>query len=287
MMLIIGAVVVFACVIGAYAAHGGHLGVLWQPLEFVIIIGSAVGAFIIGNPKTILSQVGGALSLAFKGSMYSKQDYLDLLCMQYVVFKLIKAKGMLVLETHIEAPHESELFSRFPTFVNNHHACVFFCDYLRMLTMGSENVHQMEDLMNEEIEIHHHGRAQLTTSLTTMGDSFPALGIVAAVLGVIHTMGSISQPPEVLGHLIGAALVGTFAGILISYGFVAPIAGLVGQLYNNEEKYFQCMKAGIIAYMNGYAPAISVEFARKSIEPDFRPDFYELETAIEEAASVT
>ena len=287
MMLIIGAVVVIVCVLGAYAAHGGHLGVLWQPLEFVIIIGSAIGAFIIGNPKTILSQVGGALGLAFKGSMYSKKDYLDLLCMQYVVFKLIKTKGMLVLESHIENPHESAVFSRFPSFVNNHHASVFFCDYLRMLTMGSENVHQMEDLMNEEIEIHHHGRAQLASALQTMGDSFPALGIVAAVLGVIHTMGSISQPPEVLGHLIGAALVGTFAGILISYGFVAPIAGLVGQLYNNEEKYFQCMKAGIIACMNGYAPAIAVEFARKSIEPEFRPDFYELETAIEAAASAS
>lgn len=281
MMLIVGALVVIGCVLGAYAAHGGHLGVLWQPLEFVIIFGSAIGAFIIANPKAVLAQVGEALGLAFKGSMYTKQDYLDLLCMQFVVFKLIKSKGMLALEAHIENPHESTIFVEFPTFLNNHHAAVFFCDYLRMLTMGSENVHQMEDLMNEEIEIHHHCRSQLAQSLQTMADSFPALGIVAAVLGVIHTMGSISQPPEVLGHLIGAALVGTFAGILISYGFASPIASVVGQLFNNEEKYYQCMKAGILASMNGYAPAISVEFARKSIEPQFRPDFYELEEAVQ------
>lgn len=287
MMLLIGAIVVIGCVIGAYAAHGGHLGVLWQPLEFVIIGGSAIGAFIIGNPKTIISQVGGALGLAFKGSMYSKQDYLDLLCMQFVVFKLIKSKGMLALEAHIENPHESTVFSKFPSFLHNHHATTFFCDYLRMLTMGSENVHQMEDLMNEEIEIHHHGRAQLAQSLQTMGDSFPALGIVAAVLGVIHTMGSISQPPEVLGHLIGAALVGTFAGILMSYGFVGPIASVVGQLFNYEAKYYQCMKAGILACMNGYAPAIAVEFARKSIEPEFRPDFYELEAAIQNVGTAS
>lgn len=281
MMLIIGAVIVIVSVIGAYAAHGGHLAVLWQPGEFVIILGAATGAFIIGNPKTILTQVGPALSLAFKGSLYSKNDYIELLTMQFYVFKMIKTKGMLELETHIENPHESTLFANFPVFLHNHHAVTFFCDYLRMLTMGSENVHQMEDLMNEELEIHHHDRMQVANALQTMGDSFPALGIVAAVLGVIHTMGSINQPPEVLGHLIGGALVGTFFGILMSYGFVSPLSNIVRGLYDNEAKYFYCMKSGILACMNGYAPAIIVEFARKSIEADFRPTFYELESAIE------
>jgi len=285
MMLIIGAIIVLACVIGAYAAHGGHLAVLWQPLEFVIIAGSAIGAFLIGNPKAVLSQVGGAFGLAFKGTMYSKEDYVELLTMQFFVFKLIKTKGMLELESHVENPHESTIFSKFPSFLHNHHAVTFFCDYLRMLTMGSENVHQMDDLMTEEIEVHHHERAAIATALQTMGDSFPALGIVAAVLGVIHTMGSINQPPEVLGHLIGAALVGTFLGILLSYGFVSPISNIVRQLYENEGKYYQCMKAGILACMNGYPPAIAIEFARKSIESDFRPTFYELEAAIEAASS--
>lgn len=284
MMLIIGSIVVIVCVLGAYAAHGGHLGVLWQPLEFVIILGSAIGAFLIGNPKTILKQIGPALGVAFKGSMYSKSDYIELLTMQFYVFKMIKTKGMLELEIHIENPHESPLFSRFPVFLHNHHAVTFFCDYLRMLTMGSENVHQMEDLMNEELEIHHHERMQVAGAIQNMGDSFPALGIVAAVLGVIHTMGSINQPPEVLGHLIGAALVGTFFGILLCYGFVGPLASVIKGLYDNEAKYFYCLKAGILACMNGYAPAIIVEFSRKSIEEDFRPTFYELESAIESSA---
>lgn len=285
MMLIIGAIVVFVCVLGAYAAHGGHLAVLWQPGEFVIITGAAVGAFLIANPKAVLTQIGSAFSLAFKGSMYSKSDYIDLLTMQFFIFKMIKTKGMLELETHIENPHESSIFTKFPSFLNNHHAVVFFCDYLRMLTMGSENVHQMEDLMTEEIEVHHHERLAVSTALQTMADSFPALGIVAAVLGVIHTMGSINQPPEVLGRLIGGALVGTFLGILISYGFIGPIANVVRLLYENEAKYYQCMKAGILACMNGYAPAIAIEFARKTIESDFRPTFYELETAIDAANS--
>lgn len=285
MMLIIGAVIVIVSVIGAYAAHGGHLLVLWQPLEFVIIAGSAIGAFLIANPKAVLSQVASAFGLAFKGSMYSKADYVELLTMQFFVFKMIKTKGMLELETHIENPHESTIFTKFPSFLNNHHAITFFCDYLRMLTMGSENVQQMDDLMTEEIDVHHHERAAISTALQTMGDSFPALGIVAAVLGVIHTMGAINQPPEVLGHLIGAALVGTFLGILLSYGFVGPIANIVRQLYDNEGKYYQCMKAGILACMNGYAPAIAIEFARKSIESDFRPTFYELESAIDAANS--
>lgn len=281
MMLLVGAFVVIVSVIGAYAAHGGHLGVLWQPLEGVIIIGAAVGAFLIANPKTVLTQMGDAVGLAFKGSMFSKEDYIELLSMQFLFYKVMKTKGMLELESHIESPHESALFNKFPAFVKNHHAVVFFCDYLRMLTMGSDNVQQMEDLMTSEIEVHHHERLQVATALQTMADSFPALGIVAAVLGVIHTMGSINQPPEILGHLIGAALVGTFLGILMSYGFVGPIANIVKSLYESEAKYYDCMKAGIIACMNGYAPAIAVEFARKSIEPPFRPDFYELESAIE------
>ncbi|AIK95837.1 flagellar motor stator protein MotA [Candidatus Odyssella acanthamoebae] len=283
MLFIVGMVVVFSCVLGAYAAHGGHLGVLWQPLEFVIIFGAATGAFIISCPKHVLGRVGAAYSLAFKGNRYTKADYLELLTMQFTVFKLIKTKGMLELEAHLDNPHESSLFSRFPAFVNDHHACEFFCDYLRMMTMGAENVHQLEDLMNEQLEVHHAENHAVTHALTLYGDSFPAIGIVAAVLGVIHTMGSINQPPEVLGHLIGAALVGTFAGILISYGFMAPLANCVTVLYDNESKYFQCMKAGIIACMNGYAPAIAVEFSRKSIESDFRPSFAELEEAIQNA----
>ncbi|MBX3457381.1 MAG: flagellar motor stator protein MotA [Candidatus Paracaedibacteraceae bacterium] len=281
MLFIVGIVVVFGCVIGAYAAHGGHVGVLWQPLEFVIIFGAATGAMVIATPKHLLGKIGAAYGRAFKGAKYTKADFLELLTMQYTIFKLIKTKGMLELEAHLDNPHDSSLFSRFPVFVNDHHATDFFCDYMRMLTMGAENVHQIEDLMNEELDVHHQEQHAVSGTLTTFGESFPALGIVAAVLGVIHTMGSINQPPEILGHLIGAALVGTFAGILISYGVMSPLASCVKILQEGESRYLSCMKAGILASMNGYAPAISVEFARKSIETDFRPSFAEMEEAIQ------
>lgn len=285
MMVLVGSLIVIVSVIGAYVVHGGHLGVLWQPSEFVIIMGSALGAYIIGNPKTVLSQTLPGLKVAISGGIYKKEDFLELLTMQFAVYKMMKSKGILELESHIENPEESALFQRFPKFLHDHHALTFFCDYMRMMTMGGENPHQMEDLMNMEIDVHHQDRHALTSALQTMADSCPALGIVAAVLGVIHTMGSISQPPEVLGHLIGAALVGTFLGILLSYGFVGPLANVLKGLYEVEGKYYLCMKAGILAYMNGYAPAVAVEFARKAIEPDFRPDFYELETAISEMQS--
>lgn len=280
MMILIGALVVISCVIGAYVAHGGHVFVLWQPAEFVIIVGAAVGAFIIGNTKYVLSHLVPSIKMALKGKAFSKENYLELLAMQFAVFKLIKTKGMLELETHIENPQESKIFSNYPHFMSQHEALTFFCDYLRMLTMGSENAHQMEDLMTQEIELHHYERSLVSTSVQNMADSMPALGIVAAVLGVIHTMGSINQPPEILGKLIGAALVGTFLGILLSYGFIGPMSNIIKSIYESESKYYNCMKAGILACMNGYAPAIAVECARKSIESEFRPDFYELEKAI-------
>lgn len=282
MMILIGAIVVIGCVIGAYVVHGGHVGVLWQPSEVVIICGSAIGAYIIANPKTILSHTMGGLKTAFAGGIYKKEDFLELLIMQFSIFKLIKTKGILELESHVENPEASAVFQKFPKFLHDHHALVFFCDYMRMLSMGAEDPNQMEDLMNMEIDVHHDDRHALVSAFQNMGDSLPALGIVAAVLGVIHTMGSISEPPEVLGHLIGAALVGTFLGILLSYGFVGPIANLLKSIYDAESKYYVCMKSGILAYMNGYAPAIAVEFARKAIDPDFRPNFYELEKAISE-----
>lgn len=279
-MILVGALVVISCVIGAYAAHGGHLGVLWQPGEFIIIIGAAVGAFIIGNTKYVMVNLVSTLKMAFKGSAFNKEDYIEILTMQYTIFRLMKTKGMLELESHIENPQESSIFSNYPRFMHHHEAVVFFCDYLRMLTMGSENPHQMEELITQELDIHHHERDMIVTALQNMADSMPALGIVAAVLGVIHTMGSINQPPEILGKLIGAALVGTFFGILMSYGFIGPIANLVKSLFESESKYYNCMKSGILACMNGYAPAISVEYARKSIDSSLRPTFYELEQAI-------
>ncbi len=281
MFFIIGSVVVIISVVGGYVANGGHLGVLWQPFEFLIIVGAAVGGFIISNRKPVLSGAGKAIGGLLKGEKYDKAAYLELLSLLYAVFKLSKTKGALALEQHVEKPDESTLFAQYPKFNADHHAVVFLCDYLRLLTLGTDNHHEMESLMDEEIETHHEEQAAIAAAIQTIADALPALGIVAAVLGVIHTMGSISEPPEVLGHLIGGALVGTFCGILLAYGFAAPMAGAVKARFDAEAKYFICMKSGILAYMQGYAPAVAVEFARKSLNSDVRPSFYEVETACE------
>ncbi len=282
MFLIIGAIVVMGSVLGGYAAGGGHLAVLWQPFEYVIILGAAIGAYIIGNPKAVLGATGKGIGHALKGSRYNKDSYIELLSMMYMVFKLAKSKGMLALEQHIENPDESELFAQFPTFHGDHHMVVFLCDYLRMISLGTENIHEMEALMDEELETHHHEMSMVPSAIQTMADGIPALGIVAAVLGVIHTMGSITEPPEVLGHLIGGALVGTFLGVFIAYGFVGPLATTLKATYDAEAKYSQCMKAGMLAYLAGHAPAIAIEFARKALLSEVRPTFYELEDAVSE-----
>ncbi len=280
MFLIIGAVVVLASVFGGYIAMGGHIEVLFQPFEFVIIVGAAAGAYIIGNPKIVLARTVSAVMQTLKGQKFKKEDYLELLSLLYVVFKTAKSKGMLALETHVENPEGSELFSGFPKFHGSHHAVTFLCDYLRLITLGTDSPHEMEALMDEEIETHHHENDQVASAIQTVADGMPALGIVAAVLGVIKTMGSITEPPEVLGHLIGGALVGTFLGVFLAYGFIGPMATALKASYDAETRYLQCIKAGLLAYMHGYAPAVAVEFARKALMSDVRPTFYEVEEAV-------
>lgn len=269
------------CVFGAYMAHGGEMGVLWQPSEFIIIIGAAVGALFIANPASVLKGIGGGLKTQLKGQPYKKDAYIELLCLMFHMFKVARTKGMLELESHIENPHESGIFKKYPTFQKNHHAEAFFCDYLRMLTMGVENHMLLEDLMNVELDEHHHHGHEISMAIVNMGDGMPALGIVAAVLGVIHTMGSITEPPEVLGHLIGAALVGTFLGVLLSYGFIGPIGQFIGKYYTEEGHYYTVLKAGLLAHVQGLAPQVSVEFARKQIPAHVMPTFKELEEAVQ------
>ena len=249
MFFIIGFLVVLGCVFGGYVANDGHLHVLWQPFEFLIIIGAAVGAFIIGTPKNVLLNTPKALGDMLGGSPYNKDNFIELLSVLYAIFKIAKTKGMLALESHTENPHDSELFNHFPHFAKQHHAVEFLCDYLRMITLGSDNPHQMEDLMNEELDVHHKESHKQSHAIQTMADGMPALGIVAAVLGVIHTMGSITEPPEVLGHLIGGALVGTFTGVLLSYGFIAPMATSIQGVYDEEAKYYDVIKTAILAYL--------------------------------------
>ncbi len=282
MALIIGAIVVVVCTFGGYAALGGKLTVLWQPFEVVIIVGAAIGAFIISNTAPVLKGTAGVLKASLKGPVYNKESYIDLLGLLYQVFKVAKTKGNLALEQHVENPEDSALFQQFPTIMNDHHAMTFLCDYLRMITLGVENAHEVESLMDEEMETHHLEHHKLAGALLTMADGMPALGIVAAVLGVIKTMGSITEPPEILGKLIGGALVGTFLGVWLSYGFVGPIAAKAQATFEAEAKFLQCIKAGLLAHMHGSAPAISVEFARKALLSSDRPTFYEVEDAVAE-----
>lgn len=280
MLVIVGAIVVIACVAGGYLANGGHFAVLIQPFEFLIILGAALGAFIMANTKANIKGTLAGIKRAVKGPTYKKADYIELLSVQYQLFRLAKTKGMLALEQHVEKPDESTLFAQFPKFQKDHHVVEFLCDYLRMMTLGTENPNEVETLMDAELETHHAELHGAQHAIQTMADGMPALGIVAAVLGVIHTMGSITEPPEVLGELIGAALVGTFFGVLVSYGFVAPLASAIGMVDAADSKYYQCIKAGLLAHMQGYPPAVSIEFARKVLLSTERPNFYEVEQAV-------
>lgn len=278
MLVIIGLIVVFACVLGGYMAMGGKLHVLNQPFEFVIIGGAAMGAYVVANTKVVLGGTMAGIKQLLAGPKYSKKNFLDLLGLLFIIFKVAKKKGMLAIEAHVENPDNSSIFTQFPDFIKDHHGSDFLCDYLRLLTMGTENPMHVEDLMLEDLETMHHEEHVVAEAIQYMGDSCPALGIVAAVLGVIKTMGSITEPPEVLGKLIGGALVGTFLGVLLCYGMFGPMANGLMKIYDADGNYFKCMKVGLLAYMNGYAPSIAVEFARKVLPTAVRPTFAELET---------
>ena len=281
MNLILGLITVIACTMGGYLLQGGHMQVLIKaaPLELVIMGGTVAGGFIIANPNVVIKRVGRAFGLLLKKPRYNKASYIELLCMMYQVFKLIKTKGLLVLEAHVEKPEESSLFGAFPGFQANHHATDFFCDYLRLVTLGSDKPYEIEALMDQEIDVHHSEDHSIVAALQNIADGLPAIGIVAAVLGVIHTMGSITEPPEVLGRLIGGALVGTFMGVWVAYGFVGPMANSMAAILEAESKYMIALKAGLLAHLQGCAPSVSIEFARKSLLSDVRPTFGEIEEA--------
>jgi chemotaxis protein MotA len=277
MFAIIGIVVTIVSVIGGYAAGGGHLGVLFQPFEFVIILGAAVGSLLLGNPKSTILGIAKHFMLIFKGPHYKKEGYIELLSMLYAVFKLAKTKGDLALESHVEKPDESPLFGKFPNFNSDHHTRTFLCDYLRLLTLGTSNAHELESIIDGELEAHHKHLHEISHAVNLMADAMPALGIVAAVLGVIHTMGSITEPPEVLGHLIGAALVGTFAGIFFSYGVFGPIATKVKAGREKQMRLYIVAKQTLLAFMNGAMPQVAVEYGRKTISAYERPTIDEVE----------
>jgi chemotaxis protein MotA len=214
-----------------------------------------------------------------KGPKYNQEAYVELLAMQYSLYRLVQQKGLLEVEPHIENPSESTLFNAFPTFASNHHAVDFVCDYMRMLTMGANNVHEIDALMDEELKTHHQEQERIVSAMQSIADGTPALGIVAAVLGVIKTMGSITEPPEVLGHLIGGALVGTFFGVFVAYGFFGPMAQSLKSIFEAESKYYLSLKAGLLAHIGGQPPVMAVEFARKALMSEVRPSYAEVEEA--------
>jgi chemotaxis protein MotA len=279
MRLIVGVIVLFACVMGGYVAEGGNIMVLVQPFEALIILGAALGAFVIGNTGPVLKQATKVFGTLAKGPRYNKAAHIELLGVQFSIFKLVQSRGILALEPHIEDPENSAIFQNFPTFAKNHHAVEFMCDYLRMVTLGTRNQHEIEALIDEELETHHQEQERLVSAIQALADGTPALGIVAAVLGVIHTMGAINQPPAVLGEMIGGALVGTFLGVFCSYGFFGPMAQSLHNIYEAEGKYWLSMKAGLLAHVSGYPPAIAIEFARKALMSEVRPTFIEVEEA--------
>ncbi len=279
MKFIIGVIVVFGSVIGGYVLHHGKLEILWQPSEYLIIVGAAMGSMIIGTPGKYLKDIMSGLKFVMKGTPYKKKDYVDLLTLLYAIFKGLRSKGTLVMEQHVENPHNSSLFSSFPKFHHDHHAVDFLCDYLRIMTMGVEDYYQLEELMDREISSHKKHGEHISHIVVTLADAMPALGIVAAVLGVITTMGSITEPPEILGGLIGAALVGTFLGVLLSYAFFAPIGRYMGEYYADKVVYLECIRNALLAHLKGNAPAVSVEFARTSLPGHEKPPFMDVETA--------
>lgn len=283
MLIIVGYVVILGAVFGGYAAAGGHLGGLWQPLEVVMIFGGALGAFVVGNDIKAVKATAGILPKLFKGSHVNKALYMDLLALLFEILTKIRKEGMMSIENDIENPESSALFSKYPTILHDHHVIEFITDYLRLMVSGNMDAFQVEGLMDNEIETHHMEGHIPAHCISKLGDGLPAFGIVAAVMGVVHTMESLHLPPNELGVLIGHALVGTFLGILLAYGFVGPLAGVVEAKLEEGTKIFQTIKVTLIASLNGYAPAIAVEFGRKVLYSTERPGFAELEEHVKNA----
>ena len=285
MFVVIGYVVVCGMIVGAYALAGGHLGALWQPLEVMMIFGGAVGAFVVGNDSKAIKATLKAIPTLFKGSRYSKQMYMDLLALLFEILTKIRKDGLMSIENDVEDPEASALFAKYPNILNDHHLVEFMCDYLRLMVSGNMDAFQVENLMDNELETHHMEGHVPAHCIARMGDGLPAFGIVAAVMGVVHTMENVALPPAELGILIAHALVGTFLGILLSYGFVSPLASLLEQKLEESSKSLQTVKVVLLASLNGYAPPIAVEFGRKVLFSTERPGFTELEDHVKQTKS--
>lgn len=289
MLMIVGVVVVLGSVVGGYLMAGGHLQLLVQPSEFVIIGGAALGSLLISTPPKVLSKLVRQCTAVFGGGL-TREDYGDLLSLMYQLFRLAQQMGVMALEPHLEHPEQSAILSRYPKLLSRHHSIAFLSDSIKVIIVGGMAAHDLEALMEEDLDVHHEDEKGPAAALTKVADALPGLGIVAAVLGIVITMQAIDGPPAEIGHHVGAALVGTFLGILLSYGFAQPIASSLEQRLQEDGRYEVCIKAGVMAMFKGLPPAIAVEFARRVLPHDVRPSFEETEklcraTRTEQAAA--
>ncbi len=282
MLVIVGYVVVLGSVFGGFAMAGGHLGALWQPLELLMIGGGALGAFFVGNTNKAIKATLKDLPTVLKGAKYTKETYMELMALMYELLGKVRKEGLMSIEGDVEKPEESPIFAKYPKVLADHHVVEFMTDYLRIMVSGNLNAMEIENLMDVEIETHHHEALVSSHVIAKLGDGMPAFGIVAAVMGVVHTMESVGIPPAELGILIAHALVGTFLGILLAYGFVGPLSSLLEQKAEEGTKMFQTIKVTLLANLNGYAPAMAVEFGRKVLNSTERPGFTELEEHVKQ-----
>ncbi|MCK6390985.1 MAG: flagellar motor stator protein MotA [Azonexus sp.] len=276
MFLIVGYVIILASSLGTYAVHGSLLA-LWVPMEYIAIIGLTIGGFVAGNDISVIKATVAAVPGVFKGSPYNKNYYIDTLALLFEILAKVRKEGLMSIEGDIENPEASPVFSKYPAILGDHHVLEFMTDYLRMMVGGNLNTVEIESLMDVELETHHHEAAEPGHVVQKVGDATPAFGIVVAVMGVVNVMGSVGEPPAVLGKMIGGALVGTFLGILISYGFVAPVASLLEQKAHQSATIYKTIKMVLLASMSGYAPQVAIEFGRKTLGGHDRPSFKELE----------
>jgi chemotaxis protein MotA len=279
MFVIVGLVVVFGAIIGGFLMEKGHLLVLMQPSELVIIGGAAVGTLLVSNPARVIKKIGTNLIRVMQGSKFSRQQYIDCLRMMFILFNKARKEGFAAIEQDVEEPVKSQLFSRYPFFLENHHVRNFVCDTMRMAVTGGANTFDIDQMMELDMEVHHLSAAEPVSALVAMADALPGLGIVAAVLGVVITMGALDGPPDQIGHKVAAALVGTFLGILLCYGMVGPLAANLTKLNAEENAYLHVLRVLILSFIKGMPPSLAVEMGRRAIPEHVRPGFEEVEQA--------
>lgn len=282
MFVLIGYLVCLGCIFGAFLIHGGNISVILHamPTEMMAIGGGAIGAFLVNNQPKVIKAVLGNFGSLLKGSKYTKTRYLELMAMLYEILQKVRKEGLMSIEKDVDEPENSALFKKYPVLGSDHHVVEFITDYLRMMVSGNLNSHEIEALMDNEIDTHHHEGHAPVAAIARLAGALPAFGIVAAVLGIVNTMSAIGQPPAVLGAMIGSALVGTFLGILLAYGIVEPLGGLMEQKLDEGTKEFQVVKTVLLASMQGYAPQVAIEFGRKVLYSTERPSFAELEAHV-------